>query len=186
MTDKTKRIGLIAAGAVVCVALVVGIVWRFGSQPAVDDPELDTPGVSDTDPVIDINETTEPELNIQISDGSDTETADPAAGADSNGTEQTIQADPVKPESPEPPTPTEENHDASAVPEEERNAETPPTYEPEQTTVTQPSTEPQGGSTNEQGQMYVPGFGYINGGGESSGSVNEDMYENGNKVGIMD
>lgn len=186
MTDKTKRIGLIALGVVVCAALTVGIVWRFGTRPAADDPAIENPSTSDNEPVVDISETTRPELNIQISDGSDTETANPAAGADSDGTEQTIQADPVKPDAPEPPSPTEENHDANSVPEEDRNTETPPTYKPEQTTVTPPSTEPQGGSTNSQGQMYVPGFGYIDGGGESTGTVNEGMYENGNKVGIMD
>ena len=37
------------------------------------------------------------------------------------------------------------------------------------------------------GQIYIPGFGWVqNNGGGGSGTVAEDMYENGNKIGIMD
>ena len=37
------------------------------------------------------------------------------------------------------------------------------------------------------GMIYIEGFGWVvdNGGG-GSGTVADDMYENGNKVGIMD
>lgn len=182
MTDKTKRIGLVALGAIVCVVLAVAIAGRF-SSPQATEPVLNNSESSETEPQTDIET---PELNIQTSDGSDTEAADPGTGADSVGTEQTLQADPVKPEAPEPLTSADDDHNSEDVPEEERNTETPPTYDPGQTTVTSTTTEPEAGSTNEQGQMYVPGFGYISGGGESTGTVNEGMYENGNKVGTMD
>ena len=46
--------------------------------------------------------------------------------------------------------------------------------------------EPQAGDTK-NGQIYIPGFGWVqNNGGGGSGTVAEDMYENGNKIGIMD
>ena len=46
--------------------------------------------------------------------------------------------------------------------------------------------EPQAGDTS-GGQIYIPGFGWVeNHGGGGSGTVAEDMYENGNKIGIMD
>jgi len=46
--------------------------------------------------------------------------------------------------------------------------------------------EPQGGDTNNQGKTYLPGFGWIENSGENQGTVAEDMYENGNKIGNMD
>ena len=46
--------------------------------------------------------------------------------------------------------------------------------------------EPQAGDTS-GGQIYIPGFGWVeNHGGGGSGTVADDMYENGNKIGIMD
>ena len=38
MTDKTKRIILIAAGVLLCAALVVGIVSRLAAVPMPIDP----------------------------------------------------------------------------------------------------------------------------------------------------
>lgn len=121
-------------------------------------------------------------VNVQINTGNPV--TDPAAGADSEGTEQTIQAAPVKPDAPENPTPVEDDHGDEDVPESERNTETPPTYT-ETPTVTTPS-EPQGGSTNASDAVYVPGFGYIESSGEGTAIQDDSIYENGNKVGIMD
>ena len=46
MTDKTKRIILIAAGVLLCAALVVGIVSRLAAVPMPIDPAIpdDVPG----------------------------------------------------------------------------------------------------------------------------------------------
>ena len=106
--------------------------------------------------------------------------------------EQTIQADPVKPESPEKPeapagtTTLPDDHDGADVPEEERKTEdeAPPTYE-ETPTVAPTETEPAAGSTNSSGQVYVPGFGYVENSGENTGVQDNNMYENGNKIGEM-
>jgi hypothetical protein len=184
MKDKTKRTWLIAVGALVCVALVVAIAGRFGT-PAVTDPQLTNDTPNDSAPVVDINTPDKPEVVVQIDTGGAKDYKDPAAGADSSGTEQAIQADPVKPDAPENPTPVEENHDGTDVPEAERNTETPPTYTPEQTTV-KPEPQPQGGSANENGAIYVPGFGNIESSGERTAIQDESIYENGNKVGTMD
>jgi hypothetical protein len=40
MKNKTKRTWLIVLGALVCIALIVGIATRFGGR-TVTDPELD-------------------------------------------------------------------------------------------------------------------------------------------------
>ena len=126
---------------------------------------------------------------METPDASET---DPAQGADSSGLEQTIQADPVKPESPEKPeapsgtTTLPDDHDGADVPEEDRKTEDeePPTYE-EPPTVAPDETEPAAGSTNSSGQVYVPGFGYVENSGANEGGTLDDMYENGNKIGIM-
>lgn len=114
MTDKTKRIILIAAGVLLCAALVVGIVSRLAAVPMPIDPAI-----------------------------------------------------------------------PDDVPEADRNKETPPTYKPEQTEVKPQPTESAGGSTNDAGQVYVPGFGYVTPSGPNDGGTLNDMYENGNKIGIM-
>ena len=182
MKDKTKRTWLIVLGVLVCVALAITIAGRFAS-PKATDPELNGDTATSTDPVVNIDTPDSSGVNVQINTGNPV--TDPAAGADSEGTEQTIQAAPVKPDAPENPTPVEDDHGDEDVPESERNTETPPTYAPEQTTVTTPS-DPQGGSTNASGAVYVPGFGYIESSGEGTAIQDDSIYENGNKVGIMD
>jgi FtsZ-interacting cell division protein ZipA len=182
MKDKAKRTWLIVLGALVCVALVVAIAGRFSAPSAVIDPALDSGTPATSEPVVDIDtpeDSDKSEVVVQIDAGGKGNDTDPAAGADSDGTEQSIQAEPTKPKAPENPTPIEENHDGEDVPESERNTETPPTYKSEQTTVTPPS-EPQGG------EGYLPGFGYIESSGEGTVTHDDTIYENGNKVGVMD
>ena len=169
MTDKTKRIILIAAGVLLCAVLVVGIVSRLAAVPMPIDPAIpdDTPDTKD--PVVNISD---PE--VKVDSKTDGKQHDPGRDADSSGTEQTIQGAPTKPDAPEHPGKTEKDHVPDDVPEADRNKETPPTYKPEQTEVKPQPTEPAGGSTNDAGQVYVPGFGYVDQPGapqgESAGS----------------
>lgn len=189
MKPTTKRTGLIVLGVLLCVALIVGISSRFGTRPQQENPSIISKETNDPNPTVNINDREKGnanDLNIGIkTDAPETDPGKPGQGADSDGTEQTIQDDPVKPEAPAPFTAVEDDHKPEDVPESERNAETPPTYTPEQTTVT-PPPQPQSGGENTGSGVYVPGFGYIESSGEGSITVNEDMYENGNKVGIMD
>ena len=180
MTDKTKRIIPIAAGVLLCAALVVGIVSRLAAVPMPIDPAIpdDTPNTKD--PVVSISD---PE--VKVGSKTDSERHDPGRNADSSGTEQTIQGTPTKPDAPEHPGKTEKDHAADDVPDADRNKETPPTYKPEQTEVKPQPTEPAGGSTNDAGQVYVPGFGYITPSGPNTVIDGQDIYENGNKIGIM-
>ena len=61
MTEKTKRIILIAAGVLLCAALVVGIVSRLAAVPMHIDPAIpdDTPNTKD--PVVNISD---PEVKV--------------------------------------------------------------------------------------------------------------------------
>jgi len=191
MTEKTKKVLVVAGAGAVCLALAIGIGLQFGSRgPAPSgigaDPAQDT-----KDPVVNIQNTQPPEEAGPVVDITvPNKGTDPAAGADSTGTEQTIQADPVKPEEPEKPAapsadPLPDDHQAEDVPQEDRNTEAPPSYPPEQTTVTPaPKPDTQGGY--DQGGTYVPGFGYIQSSGEGTATQDQTIYENGNKVGTME
>ena len=180
MTDKTKRIILIAAGVLLCAALVVGIVSRLAAVPMPIDPAIpdDTPNTKD--PVVNISDP-----KVKVDSKTDGEQHDPGRDADNSGTEQTIQGTPTKPDAPEHPGKTEKDHGPDDVPEADRNKEAPPTYKPEQTEGKPQPTEPVGGSTNDAGQVYVPGFGYITPSGPNTVIDGQDIYENGNKIGIM-
>ena len=128
MTEKTKRIILIAAGVLLCAVLVVGIVSRLAAVPMPIDPAIpdDTPNTKDT--VVSISDP-----KVKVDSKTDGKQHDPGKDADSSGTEQTIQGTPAKPDAPEHPGKTEKDHAADDVPEADRNKETPPTYKPEQT-----------------------------------------------------
>ena len=79
------------------------------------------------------------------------------------------------------PTPTEETNEAPTVIPESTSEEESITEPPEKCAPTSAvEVEPQGG------MVYVPGFGYLKSEGPCEWSVSEDMYENGNKVGIME
>ena len=202
MTEKTKRIILVTVCCLLCAAVVIGIATRFGgnaeipsgvvsdNQPESGDLTVNINGdQTGTIPGTDPDKQNVVDIQVQVPDKSNT---DPAQGADSSGEEQTIQADPVKPEAPEKPeaptgnTTLPDDHDAEDVPDEERKTESekPPVYE-EQPKTPPPATEPPAESTNSSGQVYVPGFGYVDHSGENHGGTLDDMYENGNKIGIM-
>ena len=185
MTEKTKRTAIIASGVLLCAVLAVGIAGRFATRPATDDPAVSDDVQGAKEPIVKVNE---PEVKIEGNAETPAEKANPGKGADSSGMEQSIQETPTKPDTPEKPEvpgQMQKDHTAEGVPETERNKETPPTYQPEQTEVKPQPTEPAGGSTNEAGQVYIPGFGYVTPSGPNDGGTLDDMYENGNKIGIM-
>ena len=191
MTEKTKKIILISIGCLLCVAVAVGIATRFGGNAEIPSGVVSDEPVQSGDPDVNIDSDGQTDMDIQV-DVPDKSKTDPAQGADSSGLEQTIQADPVKPEQPEKPeapagtSTLPEDHDAEDVPEEERKTEDeePPTYE-EPPTIPPTETEPAAGSTYSSGQVYVPGFGYVENSGENTGIQDNEMYENGNKIGEM-
>lgn len=192
MTEKTKKIILISIGCLLCLAVAIGIATRFSGNAAIPSGVVSDDPAQSGDPVdVNINSDDQNDMNIQA-EIPDESKEDPAQGADSSGLEQSIQADPVKPEQPEKPeapsgtTTLPEDHDGSDVPEEERKTEDeePPTYE-EPPANPPAESEPAAGSTNSSGQVYVPGFGYVENSGDNQGGTLDDMYENGNKIGIL-
>ena len=63
MTEKTKRIILIAAGVLLCAALVVGIVSRLAAVPMPIDPAIPDDVPDTKDPVVNISD---PEVKVDI------------------------------------------------------------------------------------------------------------------------
>lgn len=198
MTEKAKRIVIISICCLLCAATVIGIATRFSGNSDIPSGVVSGDQSESGEPTVNIDgdqigtipgNQTDVDIQVQVSDQSD-----PAQGADSKGTEQTIQADPVKPDVREKPntpdnaTPLPDDHKAEDVPEADRKTEdeAPPTNEEPPKSAQPANNEPAAGSTNSAGQVYVPGFGYIESEGAGTVIKDEDIYENGNKVGIMD
>lgn len=180
MKDKTKKALVVGTGLLLSVALIVMIGHQFGQEPT-EDVGIATENSQTTDVVVDQPNTTETEDAVTPTpiDPTALDEVESSNGVDT-GTEQTLQPDPVKPEYTE-----EELSDPTQTPN--GIPVEPPTEEnPEPSTPVIESNEPTGGETS-NGQIYIPGFGWIDDeGGGGTGIAVDDMYENGNKVGIMD
>ena len=169
MKDKTKK-GLIIAGlAAVCVIAVFGISRVLYKEPVQTLPE-ESKATEELELMIDTDETvqvpeetesTEKKTDLVIEVETD------------NSVESGAQEIPVLAE------------DADVT-----NPDTKPAYEeepekkPENPTPPVDDT-PKTGDTKD-GMVYVEGFGWLPDEGAGSGTAADDMYENGNKVGIMD
>lgn len=173
MTDKTKKRLIIAGGLAISAVLVIFIAGAFRT-PAPDD--LDIPNSSEPQSVVaETPDTTEKENNIKVPDLEiPKETENP--NGDDEGTDQTIQ-----PDIPQKPTYTEEelkNPDQKPNREKvDKPTEENPTPPQTQDKPTEKPSKPAGG---------LPGFDNVPNMGENQTIVDDGMYENGNKVGVMD
>lgn len=214
MTMKTKRTLVIGGGTVVCAALTILIATQF--KPAPEAVTASVPSES-SEPVISVeistakHEETEPieipkpeTIPATEPDNSAPENIDPekeAADFIEDGgieIEQNFPEPERKPESA--PTDNTPQTDNTAPPEPPQiedeemltNPYTEPTYEPAQTTVTQPeksdnpNINPAMHGQKKDGMIFINGFGWIvDEGGGGIGEPAPDMYENGNKIGYF-
>lgn len=192
MKENTKKWLVIAGLAAVCVLLVFGISRLLYKEPVHDLTE-ESQTAEDTELVIDGGEISKLPESDSLEDAENTEEEkelvidiQPETDQIESG-QQEIQKEPEKTEDEKPQEPPALEEDADVT-----NPETPPAYEePEKTMPPANDTSsaentPKTGDTKD-GMVYIEGFGWIvdNGGG-GSGTIADDMYENGNKVGIMD
>ncbi|MDD4714848.1 MAG: hypothetical protein PHT72_05250 [Candidatus Absconditabacteria bacterium] len=185
INDKTKRRLIVASGLIISVILIVLISAQFKKEP-IEDAVLPNQSVETNEIIVENPVITEKEDEIIVPeiDFPDTETID--NGAIDTGTEQTIQGDVEKPKEP-----TEEQlTDPSQKPNGEK-VETPP--EPvEHDKVEKPAETPknndvpQGGDTNNKGQTYLPGFGWIENSGENQGTAVDGEGDINKQIGNMD
>ncbi len=172
MSDKTKRRLVITGAAVLCIALVAAIGMRFAKEPVKPD-SFSQEVVSSSEVAPDMqNNTEEKEMVVSpqptTSEPESTKNLPPQTDL----SEQQLQPDPVKPEVPENPVLPEDadTTDPSKTPE----------YEAEDT-----EKKPTSGSES-QSSGGLPGFDNVQDVGANQGEYLDDMYENGNKIGIMD
>ena len=184
INDKTKRRLIVAGGLIISLILIVLISGQFRKEP-IAEAELPNQSEDSIDIILETPQNTEKEDEIIVPEIEITDTETKDNGAIDTGTEQTIQGDPEKPKEPT----REQLENPTQKPNGEK-VETPP--EPvDHNKVEKPAETPkkddapQGGDTNNKGQTYLPGFGWIENSGENQGTTAEDMYENGNKIGDM-
>lgn len=187
MKERTKRILILGGMTALCGVLLFGISRVLYREPAGEPVKEELAGEEDYLIVQTGDETiqdqaeemsTEPdtvgikstELSIRM---------DGESGID--GTDQQIQPTPQKTEDKkptEPPTVRTDTEEPQTEPSHEEKTDEKPQEKTDST--------PAHGSTKD-GMIYIDGFGWItNQGGGGSGTTAGDMYENGNKVGIMD
>lgn len=183
MSNNTKKWLTVAGGLAVCAVLVVLIGARFQTDTVKDAP-LSNPSSQQSDVTVE-TPTAEKEKEVVVAPPEIPTSSQPTNnGAISSGTEQTIQADPVKPDYTEEqlkdPTQKPSGEKVTEPPKsEEHDTVTPPAEPPKQ------SNEPQGGDKKD-GQIYMPGFGWIDEIGEGHGTVVDGDGDINKQVGIMD
>ena len=172
MKDSTKKRLIIAGLAAVCVLFIFCISRGLYKEPVQELPE-ESKTTEEMELVVD-TEKTEP---VQKETESTEETKELVIETETeNGMEsgkQEIQQTPEKTEDEKPEEPPTTKPD------------TPPEYEEPEETKTPADDTPKTGDTKD-GMVYVEGFGWLPDEGAGSGTNADDMYENGNKVGIMD
>ena len=92
MNDKTKRIILVSVCCLLCGAVIIGIAGRFSGNTVTPSGTVSGSQPESNDPNVNINN--QGDVNVP---SLTPEQSDPGQVANSNGTEQPIQAAPVKP-----------------------------------------------------------------------------------------
>lgn len=162
INDKTKKWLSIAGLGIVCVALVIAISFQFKIKTSTDDRTAPASAATgEINPSANMGDKVgEKGVVIPASESID----DTAAQTD-----QLVQN--LQPAVTKPAEPTE-------------SQKTDPSQKPSGEKVEKQTSEPKGGEKKD-GQVYLPGFGWVSETG-GSGTTADDMYENGNKIGIMD
>lgn len=187
MKDKTKKWLVTAGLAVVCVGLVFGISRVLYREP-VQEAQIVEKDANEMEITVDIGK---PE-DIQAEKAADTEktgteeslvTEIDTSIHTAGDKEQELQSEPEKTEKEKPDGPP-------AAPEggdTEEKAEPSADGMPEETEKKPSGNDqtPKTGDTKD-GMVYVEGFGWLSDEGAGSGTYAGDMYENGNKIGIME
>lgn len=187
MKDKTKKWLVTAGLAIVCVGLVFGISRVLYREP-IQETLIREKDTGETEITVEIGKTE----NIQAEEAADTEKTGTGetlvteidTGTNSAGDkEQEFQPEPEKTEKEKPDGPP-------AAPEGDGTGEKaePAADGTPKETEKKPSGNDQTPKTGDtkDGMVYVEGFGWLPDEGTGSGTYAGDMYENGNKIGIME
>lgn len=167
INEKTKKQLAIVGCFAICIVLVVLIGSRFIPEKSAEQA---LPPQSDQSSEVTVNTDTEKEKEIVVATPNTSQQGITDNGADSTGTDQTIQGDVSKPLAPS------------------KDQLTDPSQKPN--TSSKPSNSTDTGSTSDGGSSQsgggLPGFDNVPDGGANQVTDADDMYENGNKIGNMD
>ena len=192
LSDRKKKWCIVTGISVMCIILVIAIVSRFKAETLIEAEATTAAMITTTDSPttstlsVTGEETTTPVTTQEVS----VQPTSTEAGiqnmdtGDSSGTEQSIQPEVTKPAEPL----EEAKKDPTKKPSGEKVTTAVQAEESEVQSTTAPTqTTSSESEDNHEGEIYIPGFGWVedNGGG-SSGTTAEDMYESGIKIGTMD
>ncbi len=181
INDRTKRWLLIAGGLALSVVLMVAIMSQFKTPP-INDLDLPEQNSSTQKVAVENPDITEKEDDIKVPPIQTQEESKTGNGID-KGTEQTIQPDPIKPEyTDEQLKNADQKPDGEKVTEQDKPIEHNKVEKPN--TTPKSDNQPQGGE-KKNGQIYVPGFGWIDDIGEGQGTVVDGEGDINKQVGIM-
>lgn len=181
INDRLKKWLLIAGGLALSVVLVVAIMSQFKALPIND---LDLPEQNSSTQKVEVEnpDIAEKEDDIKVPPIQIQEETKTGNGID-KGTEQTIQPDPIKPEyTDEQLKNPEQKPNGEKVTEQDKPIEHSKVEKP--STPPKSDSQPQGGE-KKNGQIYVPGFGWIDDIGEGQGTVVDGEGDINKQVGIM-
>ena len=182
MKEKTKKWLVIAGLAVVCIGLIFGNSRVLYKEP-VTQAKMSEQETEETKVTVEMENPDTPQTEAVERDTEEPLVIEVQTENTVNDKKQEIQPDPEK-------TEDEKPSEAPALAEgtDTDNPDTPPAYEETKEPEQQPSTDSKTPKTGDSkdGMVYVEGFGWISDEGEGSGTYAGDMYENGNKIGIMD
>lgn len=205
MTMKTKRGLAVGGGTVFCAALAILIAARFAPEPEATAPDASDTS-STTSISVEISTAKREEIKpIEIEKPAESTIVPDNGAPDITPTESDpekeaadfiedggieINQDFSEPEKTES-APQNEPPEPPKIEDEEMltNPDKEPTYEPEQTEVKPqpetPSDTPKHGDRKD-GMIYINGFGWIKDeGGGGIGYTDNEMYQNGNKIGYF-
>lgn len=198
MSDKVKKGMIVTVCVVVGIVLAVMIAGNFKQpqkakdklaesqstekgivKPEIDKKELDQP--KETESKKEETEKAAPGTEEETEPSSESSTE---AVQDAGQQAQNIQPRVTKPETPvkevlENPAQKPDGETVTGAPVPEKHDEV---QQPETDAV--PGAAPEGES--QEGKIYAPGFGWIDDIGEGQVIEDSDIYENGNKIGVMD
>lgn len=193
MNDKTKKLLLFSTLSITVIGLAIGIKHSLALPKTADTPVM-LQNEESPDVIVNQIKISIPELTVEPKQEYATKKATSETKLKESfvASPQKIQEDPVKTEKEKPTAPPEE---AKKV-EKEKPAEEPKKEEKKSPNESEnkpkpkepaPAADTPKDGEIKDGQIYILGFGWVPyEGGGTSGIQDEEMYENGNKIGIMD
>lgn len=198
MNDKMKKGMIVAACVVIGIILTVLIAGNFEQPQKVDDKLVESQSTeievkpeikkSELDKKSEDKKSEKEESEEKLTQGTESQ-PDSSTGATIEGSQDEGQpAQKIQPRVTKPETPAEEvlkNPEQRPNGESVEGAPVPENHnEVQQPETMPPGTAPEGES--QDGKIYAPGFGWIDDIGEGEGIEDGAIYENGNKIGVMD